>query len=269
MAMPDKFAGESSTQHALRDPTNATLVKWQDVRPGELAIFRVRLDASPWHFEPGQYALLSLPDTAAPKDGLRREFSIASPPDDFELEFYAVHIPGGAFTERLWRLGVGGRLRVEDQARGRFTLDPATSGRHLVFVATGTGLAPYLSMLRAHRDAAPWRRVVVVHGVRSAADLGYRDELQAMAAQDSSMTYVPVISGPEAGWSGAVGHAQSILMAHDFEDRAGFPLDPVDCSVFLCGNPAMVDETEKLLQGRGFVTHTEVTPGNIHFERYW
>jgi ferredoxin--NADP+ reductase len=137
-------------------------------------------------------------------------------------------------------------------------------------VSTGTGIAPFMSMLRTYRGQDRWRRFVVVNGVRRASDLGYRDELEAICRADPTVCYVPVVSRePDATWSGLRGRVQIILDQEVFHPRVGAPLHPDDCHVFLCGNPAMLDELELLLQARGFRTHERHQPGNIHLERYW
>jgi ferredoxin--NADP+ reductase len=136
-------------------------------------------------------------------------------------------------------------------------------------VATGTGLAPYLSMLRTHRAAPPWRRCVLVHGVRHAADLAYDAELRARAVEDPRFRYAPVASRDPGDWPGLRGHVQVALEPERFQSLAGFPLDPASCEVLLCGNPAMIGSVRELLAPRGFESGTAAAPGNLHYEKYW
>ena len=156
--------------------------------------------------------------------------------------------------------------------RGAFTLERVPHGTNLVLVATGTGIAPYVSMLRTHgRDRLRWPRIVIVHGAREQSDLAYREEFAVAARTDARIAYVPVLSREPQNttWSGLRGHVQLVLEPACFQSRAGFVLDPSAAHVFLCGNPAMIDDLRLRLGERGFVTDTPKTPGNVHFERYW
>lgn len=138
-------------------------------------------------------------------------------------------------------------------------------------VSTGTGIAPFISMLRTYRGQDRWRRFVLIHGARFAADLGYSDELNEVIHSDPSVTYVPLVTRepPESAWQGLRGRVQHALDPATYEAVVGAPLTPEECHVFLCGNPAMIDAVEALLVERGFATDTHEQRGNLHFERYW
>ena len=268
------------------EPYNATIIAWNEVANG-LAIFRVRPDGGQVPlFEPGQYATLGLPRDHPPvedphefppgdprwKKLWRRDYSIASPATCRDhLEFYAVRVGGGRLTEKLWLEQEGGRLWLDSHIRGDFTLRGVPSGRTLVMVATGTGLGPYMSMIRTYRGADRWRRLVLIHGVRRFSELGYHSELRDLAAQDSSILYLPICSRepPDSTWTGGRGRVTDLLHAQPFEQLVGFALSPVHCSVFLCGNPAMIRDAEAILTPQGFTTHTRKRAGNLHAEQYW
>jgi ferredoxin--NADP+ reductase len=138
-------------------------------------------------------------------------------------------------------------------------------------VSTGTGVAPFMSMLRTYRGQNRWRRFVLINGVRVAADLGYRAELEQITREDPTVIYVPLATRePEGGsWTGLRGRVQTALEPATYQRLAGAPLDPAHCHVFLCGNPQMIDDVELLLGQRGFVTDSRTGRGNVHFERYW
>ena len=152
-------------------------------------------------------------------------------------------------------------------------------GSDLALIATGTGLAPFMSMLRAAPVGQPspasparrWRRCVLVHGARNATELGYRAELTARAAADPDFTYLPLVTRePEGpGWTGLRGRVQSLLEGDTWTAQVGAPLDPATWHVFLCGNPAMIDDVDRRLGARGFRHHSKRQPGTLHFERYW
>jgi len=266
---------------------NATVSYWEDVND-ELAIFRIEPDQGPVPaFEAGQFATLGLPRNHPPVAGAdddspddrrseklwRRAYSIASSPHERRyLEFYAVVVEGGEFTPKLWLNKVGSRLWLDPKIEGDFTLKGVPEGRDLVTVSTGTGLAPYLSMYKSFRDTGRWRRFVIVHGVRRAADLGYRAELETLAAEDRSLVYIPCVSreAEDSPFSGIRGRVTAVLEDEAAYARlAGAPLRSDDAHVFLCGNPDMIDQVETIMHRRGFVTQTPKSPGNLHFERYW
>jgi ferredoxin--NADP+ reductase len=241
------------------DGTNATLVERRDLTPNVASLF-ISPDAAGGSFAPGQYATIGLDDG---KRVIQRPYSMAAPqPVDGAWEFHVRRVRGGALTERLWEVPAGGRLRL-GAPRGRFTADPADPRAHL-FVATGTGIAPFVAMVRDDLAAGRRRPLVVVHGVAHAVELGFADLLSSLAADRGSMVrYVPTISRPDdprnAGWVGATGRAERIL--DERWDALG--LDAAGTVAYLCGNPGMVGAAQASLAARG------LAPGDVHTESYW
>lgn len=268
------------------DPTNATLVHRHDLTP-EVSIFRVRPDSGQVaSFEPGQFATLGLPadpspDDPPPKPGatrrvklIRRAYSIASSADVRDhLEFYLVLVPDGRLTPKLFAMREGDRMFMDPVIRGEFTLEGIPADADLVCISTGTGLTPFISMLRTYRARGEkrWNKCVVIHGARLAADLGYREELTGIAQADPSVVYLPMVTREPEGskWTGLRGRVTTIMEPDPFEKLTGVKLDPARLHVMLCGNPDMIEAIRKSLEARGFVTHTRRQAGNIHFERYW
>jgi ferredoxin--NADP+ reductase len=267
-----------------QDVFNATLSEREDLTD-ELAIIRVRPDSGETPtFEPGQYSTLGLPEydengevvmTRRGKPKLiRRPYSIASSPNEAgEVEFYLIVVDDGALTPKLWNLKEGDRLYMDEKCRGNFTLNGIPENQNLVMISTGTGLAPYISMLRTYRGTGFWNRAIVIHGTRLAQDLGYRPELEELAAHDESIVYLPACTRePEdSDWDGLRGRVPGLLEPTRFKELTGEALDPQTCQLFLCGNPAMIDQVEEEMQAYGFSTyHKKNNPeGNIHLERYW
>jgi len=273
---------------------NATLLERCDINP-ELAVIRVRPDEPVQPFEPGQFSSLGLPAIPSPdkptieRPGrgprlVRRAYSIASPGNQTnELEFYIVRVDDGKLTPRLWQLKPGDRLFVDPRIQGKFTLTAIPADKDLVMISTGTGLAPYISMLRTFRTSDPtkkrWRKLIIIHGVRLLQDLGYREELEAIAAEDPGVIYIPTVTREAAANQPHVihGRVHVALEPAIYERLVGSPLTPEQCHIFLCGNPQMINDVQADLESRGFVTQkekpstgAEATPmGNIHYERYW
>lgn len=162
---------------------------------------------------PGQYVTIGLPAGEHP---VERPYSVASSARrlDAGYELYVRLVPAGALTPALFAARPGERLSLRDP-KGRFTLAPDDHRTHL-FVATGCGLAPFMSMLRTLEDDGAPRAVVLLHGVSYVAELGYRAELARWAADPrGSLTYLPTISrpreAPNAGWSGRTGRVEAVL----------------------------------------------------------
>jgi ferredoxin/flavodoxin---NADP+ reductase len=264
---------------------NAVVGVRDELTPRQI-ILRVLADG--WelpHFEPGQYTLLGLPPTARrctlstpepePPEADRmivRAYSMASSSLTGEyMDFYVSLVSNGALTPRLFALNVGDRLWLSDRVVGMFTLREVKPDRHIVLVATGTGLAPYMSMLTTHLDCGGPRKIAVLHGAFHSWDLGYRDELLTLQHLCSNFSYIPTIDKPEeepAPWHGKTGWVQNLWRDGAVRDAFGFEPTPENTDVFICGNPNMIKEMESVLTAEGFQEHSHGREGQIHIERY-
>lgn len=269
----------------LRDQLNATLTRRWDIAPG-LAIFRVEPHGELPPFLAGQYYALGLPsscprvlgsDLEPPREKetmVRRAYSIASSSKQHEyLEFYITLVQSGELTPRLFGLQPGDRLWLSPRAKGMFTLQQVPHDRDLFLISTGTGLAPYISMLRGElADREGGRRIVIAHGARHSWDLGYRAELEVQTRRRTRLSYIPSITRPseDPSWKGETGYLQQQVQDGRLESLSGVPLDAARAHVFLCGNPAMITALMDLLGARGFSECSRKDPkGQIHTEKYW
>jgi ferredoxin--NADP+ reductase len=233
-------------------------------------LFSFRLTRQPgFRFIPGQFVRLGLPDG---QGGLVwRPYSMVSATYDDYLEFYSIAVPDGQFTSRLARLDVGDEVAVDRSIWGHLTTDRFQDGDHLWMLATGTGLAPFLSILN---DAAVWQqyaRLVLVHSVRQGAELSYREWLDALprhplvGAWADRLHYQPVVT--REAWPGALGQRIPELLANGgLETAISLPLDPAHSRLMVCGNPEMVEDTRRQLQTRGLVLAKRGQPGQVAVE---
>ncbi len=264
---------------------NAVVASRTDLSP-RLTIIRVVADG--WQmpdFLPGQFAVLGLPGSAprcewsgpetAPGDPnklIRRAYSIASSSLRREfIEFYISLVTDGSLTPRLFALNIGDHLWLSPKIAGMFTLNEVPEGMNFVFIATGTGLAPYMSMLTSQMRCGGPRRFAVLHGAFHSWDLGYRSELLNIQHLCNNLTYIATIDRPEeepVPWGGSTGWVQELWNRHLVADAWGFQPTPANTHIFLCGNPAMIDEMIATLAKEGFREHKKREPGEIHVERY-
>ena len=259
---------------------NATVLARDDLSE-TVFLLRVKLDGlDALAFEPGQFVQAGVPIDTPAKDGSglmrlrlqKRSYSIASAPGDPQgIELCLALVPHGRLTPALRKLDTGARLFVDPNPLGRFTLEGIPPERDLVLIATGTGVAPYVSMRRAYAGKGRWRRMAIVHGVRQIVDLCYRKELEEAAQSEMRFVYLPIVSREKDSerWSGVRGRVQQVLAKPRLQELAGIELSPKSCHVLLCGNPAMIDETRVLLEQYGFMLDTPEALGGLRFERYW
>jgi ferredoxin--NADP+ reductase len=265
---------------------NAVVLERVDVAAG---LTTLRVGTVGWDlpkFKAGQYTVLGMlgsaprvPETDSeepppdPDKLIRRAYSIASSSlDDQYLEFYVSLVKSGALTPRLFVLHRGDKLWLSPKMTGMFTLDKVPADKHIILIATGTGIAPYMSMLRTHLGEQRDTRVLVVHGARHSCDLGYRAELLTMQRLSQRFTYVPIISSPEeepAPWTGLTGFINDLWASEGLVRAWQLMPDPATTHVFLCGNPLMIEPMLKILNADGYVEHTPKQPGQVHLEKFW
>lgn len=259
--------------------TRQTVTQVHTWVPGKLFSVRVTRDHA-YTFQPGQFARVGLPDPDAP-DGpptLWRAYSMVSAPRQPWLEFYSIVVPEGLFSPRLARLRPGDALYVEKAPYGFLTLERFAPGGDLWLLASGTGLSAYLSILRDPTVWRAYRRIVLAHGVRTAAELAYRQEIEGwrkapspsalFAADPFKLAYLPIATRETLpGMPRA--RLTALIADGRLERLAGLPLDPAQARVMLCGNPDMLAEARKLLGERGFKPGRRGIPGNLAVENYW
>ena len=228
------------------------------------------VDAPALTFQAGQFARLALPAPAgSPEPMVGRPYSFVNPPEAPQHEFLFVVVPGGPLSPRLAALDAGDAIWLGPRANGFFCVSEVPEAGTLWCLSTGTGLGPFLSILRT---ADPWSRfgrVVLVHAVRVAAELVYRDAIDGVLRDRAgAFTYVPVVSR-ETHAGALSGRIPALIADGRLAAAAGTTLDPARSRVMVCGNPAMTRELRELLGDRGFRTSRRAAPGQAAFEKYW
>ncbi len=299
----DKAAPRPRARRDLRERMETAVISdIEIVGPHQLGLFRIaRPDGRPFReFKPGQYAQLGLWSQPA-ADPRPRQYSIASSPYELnELEFYIYLVESGGalgedtpgvLTSALWGNRVGDELLFMERPAGHFVLDRTTSP-NIVAVSNGTGLAPFVSMVRKMREdlrrGEPMERTLtIIHGVSYTSDLGYRAYLEECAAVPGlNLTYIPAISRPHQSpaWDDrlSVGRANDLIrliLGETGDSRIAPRLEPSllelmqsrlvpeFAAVYLCGHPGMIEDCSAALAGKGFVTEGRET--QVITEDYW
>ncbi|MFH1871394.1 MAG: ferredoxin--NADP reductase [Pseudomonadota bacterium] len=233
-----------------------------------LLTFRTTRPAG-FRFTAGHYTRLGL---GADDAVVWRPYSMASAPQDEFLEFIAVLVPGGAFSAQLQQLRVGDSLRVDKASYGFLTVNQLAPGKDLWLLASGTGLGPFVSILR---DAAVWQdyaRLILVHSVRQSAELAWRDEIAALPdkhrGEPARLSYIPVVTR-EPGATALAARIPLLLADGRLEAATDSPLSLADSRLMVCGNPDLARELREFLGARGYATNRRGVPGQMAFEKYW
>ncbi len=221
-------------------------------------------------FVAGQFGKLALPAPAGSTEPMvGRPYSFVNPPGRQPHEFYFIVVPEGPLTPRLAALAAGDPVWLAPRANGFFCVDEVPPADVLWCLATGTGIGPFLSILRTDAPWTRFQRAVLVHAVRHGDELTYRDEVADIGrAHAGAFAYVPMVSR-DAHPGALAGRIPAAIDDGRLEARAGVALTAENAQAMLCGNPAMVDDTQKVLAARGMRRHRRKEPGHVTVETYW
>lgn len=222
-------------------------------------------------FENGQFVMIGLAQERKP---LLRAYSIVSANHEDYLEFFSIKVPDGPLTSQLQHLKTDDEVLVSRKPTGTLLITDLHPGRNLYLLSTGTGLAPFLSIVRDPATYERFERVIVLHGVRYIDDLAYHDLLSHALPNDellgdmisAQMHYYPVVSREPFD---NCGHVTTLLDAGKVTDDLGLePLDPRHDRAMICGSPAMLEDSATLLDARGFEVSPHIgAPGDYVIER--
>lgn len=256
---PSKTYGHLSQQRVL------TVHHWTD----RLFSFTTTRDAS-LRFENGQFAMIGLEVDGKP---LLRAYSLAGANYEDHLEFLSIKVPSGPLTSRLAHLQVGDIVLVGRKPTGTLLLDNLRPGRNLYLLATGTGLAPFMSLIKDPGAYERFDRVILTHTVRKVGELAYvnhiRHELprHEFLGEDiaAKLSYYPSVTREEFMTRGRI--TELIESGKLFDDLSLQPLDPEQDRVMICGSTEMLADIERMLLDRGFDEGSSAAPGSYVVEK--
>lgn len=234
-------------------------------------LFSLRLHGQIKPYLAGQFTKLALPNEQG--EWLRRAYSIVNCPSQSDnhqqTEYLVITDPAGQLSPKLQQLKVGDDIYLSESAAGFMTLQEVPAEvDDLWLLATGSAIGPFLAML-ASPLAAQYQHLVLVHAVRTAAELVYQQQIQALQTRyQGRLSYIPVVS--RQNHEGALsGRIPALLNQQAIQQAAGLTLNPERSFVYLCGNPAMVKDAASALTELGLTKHLRRQPGQFSSENYW
>ncbi len=222
----------------------AKLVERKDITE-DLMVIKLEPEEGLFQFKPGQYCTLG-------KDGVERAYSIVSAPYEPLLEIFVELVPDGELTPKMWALKVGDSMSIRPRAKGIFTLNEKV--HHHFMLATVTGVAPYVSIIREYlHQERQGHRFYVLLGASYQDELTYDRELSELAAaHPDCIEFVPTVSRPDearnAEWSGAKGRVNAIT--EEYLEKFAPPID--DTLVYACGHPGMINDVKEKVVPQGW-----------------
>jgi ferredoxin--NADP+ reductase len=223
-----------------------------------------------FRFKNGQFTMIGIPVEGRP---LLRAYSLVSPNYEDTLEFLSIKVPDGPLTSRLQHLKEGDPIMVSRKATGTLVLDNLLHGKRLYLFGTGTGLAPFMSIIRDPETYERFERIVLVHGCRQVAELAYGETITEVLPDDEflgdeireKLIYYPTVTREPFQNRGRV--TDLITSGKLFQDIGLPPLDAVEDRVMLCGSPQMIGDLRTILEERDFVEGNHGEPGHFVIEK--
>ena len=220
-------------------------------------------------FQSGQFTMIGLPVDGRP---LLRAYSIVSPHYEDHLEFYSIKVTDGPLTSRLQHVTVGDQLIVGPKPVGTLMLDNLLPGRNLWFLATGTGIAPFLSLMRDPIAYERYDRVVLIHGCRQAAELAYGAKMvndlrgnELIAEFNDKLVYRAITTREP---SPVMGRITDMITDGRLWAATGLPeMDAAQDRVMICGSTAMTVDLTEIMLARGFTEGSAFVPGGFVYEK--
>lgn len=228
-------------------------------------LFSLRIQCDFDRFESGQFVRVALD---IDEERIARPYSLVNKPDDEYLEIYFNIVPEGPLSPELAKLEVNDEIFVTDRANGFLTVNEVPECKHLWMLATGTGIGPFLSILKAEKVWQRFEKVVLGYSVRDFSELSYQKQISSIAAlHTEQFVFVPFITREKV--ADAINQRIPVSLENgSFEQRTGFTINEQDSHVMMCGNSAMISSVSECLEKRGLRKHRRREPGHITTEKY-
>ena len=228
-------------------------------------LFSLRFSAAIGDFKPGQFVRIALEF-----DGeiVARPYSLVNSPGEPEFEIFFNIVPEGPLTPRLAALRPGDVIKTAKKPYGFLTIDEVPAAKHPWMIATGTGVGPFVSILKAEQAWQRFEKVVLVYSVRTARELAYLDTIAAAGKNNhQQLSFVPLVTRERL--EGAKNkRVTDAIESGELEQQARLSMRPEDSHVMMCGNSAMIADVMELLKSRNMRKHLRREPGHITTEKY-
>ncbi|PCI79430.1 MAG: ferredoxin--NADP(+) reductase [SAR86 cluster bacterium] len=229
-------------------------------------LYSLKIDADVEPFVAGQFTSLALEIDG---ERIARPYSFLSAPGQNPLEFFFYTATGGVLSNAMLDLEAGDSIWLKKKANGFFTLSEVPSSKDLWMFGTGTGIAPFFSILKTEELWERFENVILVHGVRTNADLRYQELIENIRHDQPERFQFKAFVTREDAAGAYRGRITSAIADGNLESLCGINLSPENSQIMLCGNPDMVKDTVAVLKERGFKKNLRRTPGQITVENYW
>jgi len=234
-------------------------IQWND------RLFSLRIESALKDFMAGQFIRVALDVNG---ERIARPYSLVNKPGEDYLEIYFNIVPEGPLSPRLAALEVNDEIFVTDKANGFLVIDEVPESRHLWLMATGTGVGPFLSILKTEEVWQRFEKIVLAYSVRASSELAYQQQIAALEKQNAGqLLYVPFVTRETV--DGVI--CQRIPQSIDegtLEQRTGLHISENDSHIMMCGNSAMITDVTACLEKRGLRKHRRREPGHITTEKY-
>ena len=235
-------------------------IHWSD------KLFTLKIDAGISPYTAGQFASLAL---VIDDKRVARPYSFLSAPHEDLLEFFFYTADQGVLSNALYALNAGDTVLIKNPANGFFTLDEVPKSRDLWMIGTGTGIAPFLSILKTDRPWETYENLVLVQGVRAEIDMQYQDVIKSFGDQYGDRFRFQGFISREPVEGTIQGRIPASIEDGSLEKAVNLDIAEDVSQVMLCGNPDMVKDVVELLSARGLSKNLRKKPGQVTTENYW
>jgi ferredoxin--NADP+ reductase len=235
-------------------------IHWTDT------LYSLRVKGDIGEYEAGQFGRLGL---MIDDQIVGRPYSFVSAPHEDFYEFYSIDVEEGLLSPKLAKLKAGDHIYLGKKANGFLVLNEIPESEDLWMISTGTGIGPFLSILKTEKPWQRFKKCVLVHAVRTASELTYQDLINEIKEKHTDQfEYVPFVSREKTDFA-LPGRIPKALKKGKLEDRVNLQIENGKSQIMLCGNPDMVKDVRETLEKRGLTKNLRKTPGSISTENYW